>query len=246
MQRENKMEYLIELTKLQSMGIALSFEPSMDIPLWKLKHEYQQHDAQQTLLTRVSIVKKGIKMATLLLSTFAGKFLKLEGWSEYVHGELDTGVYDSALEQIYRTVAGRGRPNCWAQVIMLVLGTGICYHIHNAHHEAGVSPSGENIVFKMFSFANKAMDVLKPGGMGGGAAGNRRSATAAPSRDRRSAPPDGAGAGHGTEAADGDASAGANPALGDTTPLPPPSAVTPGDASATRIRIPRRADRMRP
>lgn len=222
------MELLIELARLQSCGVVLSFEPSMDVPLWKLKHEFQQHDAQQTLLQRVSMVKKGIKMSTLLLSTFAGKFLKLEGWSEYVHDELDTGTYDSALEQIYRTVAGRGRPNCWAQVIMLVVGTAIAYHIHNVTQEKGIASNGENIVFKMFSIAGKAMDILKPntGSNGGGANGRRRptpppppasragtAGTAVVGEDQRSDDPkdaDGASAGGAAAAsAPGDASPGA-------------------------------------
>lgn len=162
MQRENKQEMVIELTKLRSMGVSLSFEPSMDEPLWKLKHEYQQHDAHMTLIQRVSVVKKCIKMATLLLSTFAGKFLKLEGWSEYVHESLDTGAYDSALEQVYRSVAGRGRPNCWVHIVLLVGGTAVCYHISNAMKDAGAADKNENLVFKVFNMASRAMDIMKP------------------------------------------------------------------------------------
>jgi hypothetical protein len=195
MQRENKQEMVIELTKLRSMGVSLSFEPSMDEPLWKLKHEYQQHDAHMTLIQRVSVVKKCIKMATLLLSTFAGKFLKLEGWSEYVHESLDTGAYDSALEQVYRSVAGRGRPNCWVHIVLLVGGTAVCYHISNAMKDAGAADKNENLVFKVFNMASRAMDIMKPSfpsvsasapaagaGAGAGSSAPPASAAGAPSR----------------------------------------------------------------
>jgi hypothetical protein len=230
MQRENKMELLHGLASLRTMGVQLTFEPSMDTPLWKLKHEYEQHDAQQQLMTRVSIVKKGIKMTTLLLSTFAGSFLKLEGWSDYVHRELDTGIYDIALEQIYRTIAGRGRPNCWVQIVMLVVGTAIAYHIHNMTQESGAASNGDNIVLKIFSAAGKFADVFKgsSGAPAATAARRKPAVTAAAS----TAPSSAESAAPAAAAAEGTSSDSAAPATD-----------TPSTAQQKRRHFPRRPDR---
>lgn len=149
---ENKIELLIELEKLRCSGVELSFRPNMDVPLWQLRHEYEQHEAQQTLLQRVGMVKSGLKLFTFVTQSLCSSFLKLDGWSQYVHDQLDTGLYDSALEQIYRSLAGKGRPNPWLQVAFLVLGTAIAYHIDNLAKEAGSSgAAGDNGIFKIFN-----------------------------------------------------------------------------------------------
>jgi hypothetical protein len=135
------MELCLELYKLKCQQVPLSFEPSLDMPLWKLRHEYEGHEAMQTLVQRVHTAKQCIKLSVLTASTVLGKFLKLNGWDAYVVTQLDTGMYDAALEQIYKSVAGRGRPSPWLQIGLLVLGTLVVFHIENMVKERGNAPN---------------------------------------------------------------------------------------------------------
>jgi hypothetical protein len=155
MEHENKLALWIELEKLRSCGVTLSIPCGTDytkVPLWKLRHEYEQHEAQQVLLQRVGHAKVGIKLFTFVVQGLTSSFLKLDGWSQHVQDQLDSGLHDSALEHIYRSVFGKSRPNPWISIIILVFGTMGLYHLDNWAKEAGTNPvAGPNRIASMLN-----------------------------------------------------------------------------------------------
>lgn len=195
-ERENKMELLIELEKLQAMGVMLSFPLSMDHPEWKLKHELERHLAHQTLVQRVTLVKGIMKLGSMVIRWMCSSFLRLEGWDKYIAQELDTGRYDVSLEQVYRSIWRKGTPNPWMNLGLLIIGSAIAFHVGSvatggaATTNASGAPGGMigNILSSLF------------GGGGGSASGGSgfnpmslvgsvlRNAGSGPARPRASSP----------------------------------------------------------
>ena len=123
------MELLIELQKLQAMGTTLSFPLSMDEPEWKLKHELERHLAHQTLVQRITLVKGILKVGSMVVRILCSSFLGLEGWDVFIAKELDSGKYDTSLEQVYRQMFGKGTPNPWISLGLLIIGSAIAFHV---------------------------------------------------------------------------------------------------------------------
>ena len=154
----------MELEKLRACGVTLSFKPDMDVPLWQLRHEFDQHSVIQELMQRVGMAKTVLKLLVYIIQTACASFLKLEGWSAYVNEQLDSGLYDMALENIYRSVMGKGRPNPWMQIGMLVLGGAIVYQLDNMAKESASNPGGSsNSILKMLGMASNIMSIIGGG-----------------------------------------------------------------------------------
>lgn len=139
---ENKLEIIRELDKIEAMGVRLSFEPSVDDPEWKLRHELERHLAHQTLIQRVALMKGIIKLGSVVLEAVLSTFLRLKNWSKFIANELDSGRYDATLEQVYRTIWRRGAPNPWISLCIFVFGSAIAFHFGLARHDA--SENNEN------------------------------------------------------------------------------------------------------
>ena len=153
-ERENKMELLIELQKLQSMGTTLSFPLSMDEPEWKLKHELERHLAHQTLVQRITLVKGILKVGSMIIRILCSSFLGLEGWDLFIAKELDSGKYDTSLEQVYRQLFGKGTPNPWISLGLLIVGSAIAFHVGSlmSNQSQGSGPASfiSNILTSLF------------------------------------------------------------------------------------------------
>ena len=149
-ERENKMELLIELEKLQAMGVMLSFSLSMEEPEWKLKHELERHLAHQTLVQRVTLIKGMLKIGSIVIRILCSSFLGLDGWDAFIAKELDSGKYDTSLEQVYRQLFRKGTPNPWFSLGLLVIGSAIAFHVgsimSNGQPAAGNSSGASGVI----------------------------------------------------------------------------------------------------
>ena len=143
------MEVLIELQKLRDAKVVLSLnaETLAHQPLWKLRHELERHLANQTLRKRVTLVKAGLKLGVMFIEKVTKSFLRLDGWTAFVSGQLDTGQYDDSLEQIYRLMFSSGQPNPWITIAMLIVGSAVAHHTATA--VGGVGAAATNFMNKV-------------------------------------------------------------------------------------------------
>lgn len=165
------MELLIELQKLQAMGTTLSFPLSMDEPEWKLKHELERHLAHQTLVQRITLVKGILKVGSMVVRILCSSFLGLEGWDVFIAKELDSGKYDTSLEQVYRQMFGKGTPNPWISLGLLIIGSAIAFHVgslmSNQNQGQGSAPASFVSGILSSLFGSSTAGTPSTGGVGG-------------------------------------------------------------------------------
>lgn len=128
---QDKQELLLELENLAKKGVRLSFVPTLEDPVYKLRFEYERHLTQQTLVDRVTFIKNLLKIGATMIEMAAGYFLpwlRLQGWAAYLAEQVDSGRYDDALENIWRIIFKKGLPNPFLQVGLLVLGSAFMFH----------------------------------------------------------------------------------------------------------------------
>jgi hypothetical protein len=96
------------------------------------------------------------------------KVFSLEGWTEFVMQQLDSGAFDMSLEQLYRAFWRRGAPSPWLAVTVLIVVSGIMYHMKNTGQV--VVANGNNSL--MSSLMQIGGVLVKPlmGQVGGGPA----------------------------------------------------------------------------
>jgi hypothetical protein len=167
---DEKAEYIRELDRFEQFGVNLTFKPTQEMDLDKLRHEYDRHVANDTLVKRVTVMKIVIQFGAIALEMLATKMkiLKLEGWSSYMNIEMDSGKHDAMLEQVYRKIWQRGAPNPWISLAALILGSAAGFHfqfisLESARAAAAARAGGGG------------------GGGGGGVADGAVDASAAPS-----------------------------------------------------------------
>lgn len=170
-ERENKMELLIELEKLQAMGVMLSFPLSMDNPEWKLRHELERHLAHQTLVQRITLVKGIMKLGSMVIRWLFSSFLRLDGWDKFIGDELDSGKYDASLEQVYRSIWRKGTPNPWVSLGLLVFGSAIAFHVGSVMSNGQAATSGPSGPGGMIGTILSSLFGNSGSGGGGGGGG---------------------------------------------------------------------------
>ena len=181
------MELLIELEKLQAMGVMLSFSLSMDEPEWKLKHELERHLAHQTLVQRVTLIKGVLKIGSIIIRVLCSSFLGLDGWDAFIARELDSGKYDTSLEQVYRQMFRKGTPNPWFSLGLLVIGSAIAFHVGSimsngqpaAGNNSGASGVIGGILTSLFGAGTAAAPAASNGNANSNGNGNGNNAPAA-------------------------------------------------------------------
>ena len=119
-----------ELDRYEQFGVNLSFKPHIDMDPDVLKHELERHIANETIVKRVTAMKLVIQFGVIGLEWLATKFnfLNLKGWSAFVGIQLNSGKYDSLMEQTYRTIWKRGAPNPWFSLAALILASAAAFH----------------------------------------------------------------------------------------------------------------------
>jgi hypothetical protein len=125
-----KAELVRELDRYQQFGVNLAFKPDINMDEDMLEHELQRHIANETIVQRVTAMKLIIQFGAIGLEWVTTKFnfMNLKGWSGYIGIQLNSGRYDSLMEQLYRTIWKRGAPNPWFMLASLVLGSAVAFH----------------------------------------------------------------------------------------------------------------------
>src|SRR3989338_7907180 len=104
--RRRKQDALLDLIRL-GKRCNLSRQFTMDDSYSEIAHERDRHQIELDISDQVSTGKNYVlaaAMALFLINRFLGNKIALNGWLTTMKSELDSGSYDSVLEQLYRSM----------------------------------------------------------------------------------------------------------------------------------------------
>jgi len=131
--RRRKQDALLDLIRL-GKRCNLSRQFTMDDSYSEIAHERDRHQIELDISDQVSTGKNYVlaaAMALFLINRFLGNKIALNGWLTTMKSELDSGSYDSVLEQLYRSMHKSGPPSITSSMANLFIMTIIGTHISN-------------------------------------------------------------------------------------------------------------------
>jgi hypothetical protein len=205
-ERAKKFDYINKLQRLEQKGFPVSKKFSMDNSLDEMKQEYDRLVDARNLEASLRFQRQALMSVVTGLEWANGRFdpfdLKLDGWSEAVHENVED--FDEIFEELYDKYKERGKMPPEARLVMALAGSGFMCHVSNTFLKSRMSNISADDILKnnpelARQFASAAAQQAGPGfgsfmNMAmGGAGGGGPAAAAAPA-------PGGAGAFFGSSA----------------------------------------------
>ena len=167
-ERKEKTEYINKLQRLESRGLAPSRRYTMDNTLDEIKQEYNRLVDARNLETSIKFQRQMLVGAVTGLQWMNDKFdpldLRLEGWSESVHENVED--FDEIFEELYDKYKERGKMPPEARLMFQLAGSGFMCHITNSFFRSKM-PSADDIFKKnpdlAKQFAAAAANQAGPG-----------------------------------------------------------------------------------
>ena len=136
LERENseKIEYLNKLQRLESKGYPVSKRFTMDNSFDEIKQEFNRLVDARNLESSLRFQRQMLMGAITGLEWMNNKFdpfdIKLEGWSESVHTNVED--FDEIFEELYDKYKERGKMPPEMRLMMAVAGSGFMCHVSNS------------------------------------------------------------------------------------------------------------------
>ena len=136
LERENleKIEYLNKLQRLESKGYPVSKRFTMDNSFDEIKQEFNRLVDARNLESSLRFQRQMLMGAITGLEWLNNKFdpfdIKLEGWSESVHTNVED--FDEIFEELYDKYKDRGKMPPEMRLMMAVAGSGFMCHVSNS------------------------------------------------------------------------------------------------------------------
>jgi hypothetical protein len=193
-ERRQKFEYINKLKRLEQKGFPVSKTYTMDNTLDEMKMEFDRLVDARNLEASLRFQRQALMSVVTGLEWANGRFdpfdLKLDGWSEAVHENVED--FDEIFEALYDKYKSRGQMPPEARLVMALAGSGFMCHVSNTFLKSKMSNVSAEDILKnnpdlARQFASAAAQQAGPGfgsfmnmAMGGGAQGNNPAAAAAP------------------------------------------------------------------
>jgi hypothetical protein len=133
-ERQEKIEYLNKLQRLESKGYPISKRFTMDNSFEEIKQEYTRLVDARNLEGSLKFQRQMLMGAITGLEWINDKFdpfdIKLEGWSESVHTNVED--FDEIFEELYDKYKDRGKMAPEMRLMMAVAGSGFMCHVSNS------------------------------------------------------------------------------------------------------------------
>ena len=148
-EKENleKIEYLNKLQRLESKGFPISKRFTMDNSFDEIKQEYTRLVDARNLESSLRFQRQMLMGAITGLEWMNNKFdpfdVKLEGWSESVHTNVED--FDEIFEELYDKYKERGKMPPEMRLMMAVAGSGFMCHVSNSFFRQKM-PSMEDVL----------------------------------------------------------------------------------------------------
>ena len=148
-EKKEKTDYLNKLQRLEAKGFPVSRKYTMDNSLDEIKNEYFRLVDARQLETSIKFQRQMLMGAITGMEWLNGRFdpfdVKLEGWSESVHENVED--FDEIFEELYDKYKDRGKMSPEMRLIMAVGGSGFMCHVSNTFFRSKM-PSMDDVLKK--------------------------------------------------------------------------------------------------
>jgi hypothetical protein len=163
-----KSELINKLQRLEAKGFPVAKRFTMDNSLEEIKQEYTRLVDARQLETSIRFQRNMLISVVSGLEFMNNKFdpfdLKLDGWSEGVHENVDD--YDEIFEELYDKYKEKGKMPPEARLLFQLAGSGFMCHVTNSFFRSKM-PSADDIFKKnpdlAKQFAAAAAQQAAPG-----------------------------------------------------------------------------------
>lgn len=133
-EKQEKIELLNKLQRLESKGYPVSKRFTMDNSIEEIKSEFTRLIDARNLESSLRFQRQMLMGAITGLEWMNNKFdpfdVKLEGWSESVHTNMED--FDEIFEELYDKYKERGKMPPEMRLMMAVAGSGFMCHVSNS------------------------------------------------------------------------------------------------------------------
>ena len=149
-ENKEKTEYINKLTRLEKKGFPVSRRYTLDNTLDEIKGEFFRLVDARNLETSVKFQRNMMMGFVTGLEWMNNKFdpfdLKLDGWSESVHENMED--YDDIFEELYDKYKERGKMPPEARLLFTMAGSGFMFHVSNSFFKSKMSASSADDIFR--------------------------------------------------------------------------------------------------
>lgn len=149
-ENKEKTEYINKLARLEKKGFPVSRRYTLDNTLEEIKSEFYRLVDARNLETSVKFQRNMLMGFVTGMEWMNNKFdpfdLKLDGWSESVHENVDD--YDDIFEELYDKYKERGKMPPEARLLFTVAGSGFMFHISNSFFKSKMGASSAEDIFR--------------------------------------------------------------------------------------------------
>ena len=146
-ERAEKAEYLNKLQRLESKGFPVSKRFTMDNSLDEVKQEFTRLIDARNLEASLRFQRQMLMGAITGMEWLNNKFdpfdVKLEGWSESVHTNVED--FDEIFEELYDKYKERGKMPPEMRLMFAVAGSGFMCHVSNSFFRSKM-PSMDDVL----------------------------------------------------------------------------------------------------
>jgi hypothetical protein len=132
-ERAKKFEYLNKLQRLEQKGFQLAKRYTMDNSLDEMRQEFDRLVDARNLEASLRFQRQALMSVVTGLQWANGRFdpfdLKLDGWSEAVHENVED--FDEIFEELYDKYKERGKMPPEARLLISLAGSGFMCHVSN-------------------------------------------------------------------------------------------------------------------
>ena len=173
-QKKDKFELLCNLERLQKRGVKLSRNFDMESDYEEMKREHERivnsREAERSVRFQRKMLVAFVTAIEFLNNKFDPLDVKLDGWSESVHENLDD--YDDVFEELHDKYKSKASLPPELRLILMLGGSGFMFHLTQTLFKSSIP--GADQIFKqnpglMRDFAKAAANTMKTSepGLGG-------------------------------------------------------------------------------
>ena len=149
-ERAKKFEYLNKLQRLEQKGFQLAKRYTMDNSLDEMRQEFDRLVDARNLEASLRFQRQALMSVVTGLEWANGRFdpfdLKLDGWSEAVHENVED--FDEIFEELYDKYKERGKMPPEARLVMALAGSGFMCHVSNTFLKSRMSSVSADDILK--------------------------------------------------------------------------------------------------
>jgi len=166
-EKKEKEDLLYKFEKMRRLGIPLNKKFNFSSNIDEMRFEYNKIKAQRESESSIKFQKKMLMACVTGIEFLNGKFdpfdVKLEGWSESVHENVND--YNEVFEELHEKYKDRAKMAPELRLLFMIGGSAFMFHLTNTMFKSQL-PGMDDIIKQnpelMKQFANAAVNTMNP------------------------------------------------------------------------------------